>query len=488
MTKKKKITKKYIEKQIAKDMGTRMGLASKSLYWFFVIYLPQYIKHPTAVFQMEMFNTAQDKTIKSVVITAFRGSGKSTIMSTTYPIWAMVTGQKKFIIILSQNQTQSKRILAIIRHELESNRQLISDFGPFRQVSDEWSQHSLLVNKYGTRIACMSSEEAIRGTRHLQHRPDLIICDDVEDINSTRTKEARDKTFNWLTGEVIPSGDTDTKIVIIGNKLHEDGLMMRLKDAIEAGFEAKYMEYPLLDENRDCLWLEKYPNSDAIDKLKSSVPSETSWLREYLLKIVPEDDAVIQREWIKYYDECPDDLELRYIATGIDLAISEKATADYTAMVSGGNYGYEDKQKIYILPHPINKRMEFPKTIIKAMELSKELGNGQATKLFIEEVGYQGAVIQELVRRGYPAEGVKPNGQDKRARLSFTAPLIKNGTVLFPRKGCEELIGQLVGFGSEKHDDLADAFAILVLELRGDSKEPFRIHRVPNPFDRGVEF
>jgi hypothetical protein len=37
------------------------------------------------------------------------------------------------------------------------------------------------------------------------------------------------------------------------------------------------------------------------------------------------------------------------------------------------------------------------------------------------------------------------------------ARYIKNGTVKFPRKGCEQLITQLVGLGIEKHDDLCDA-------------------------------
>jgi len=36
---------------------------------------------------------------------------------------------------------------------------------------------------------------------------------------------------------------------------------------------------------------------------------------------------------------------------------------------------------------------------------------------------------------------------------------------LFPEKGCEELIDQLIGFGKEKHDDLADAFAMLVIKI-----------------------
>jgi phage terminase large subunit-like protein len=70
-----------------------------------------------------------------------------------------------------------------------------------------------------------------------------------------------------------------------------------------------------------------------------------------------------------------------------------------------------------------------------------------------------------LKREGVPnIEGAKVHGQDKRARLALTTALIKSGVVRFPKKGAERLIQQLTGFGIEKHDDLADAFAILVLK------------------------
>ena len=345
---KKKINKKGIEKQIGKDKSIRTELARRSFYWFFTIYLSSYIKYQTADFQRQIFELAQNDSIKSAVITAFRGSGKSTIMSLAYPIWAMIKGEKKFIIILSQNQSLCKLMLANIKAELEKNTLLISDFGPFKQIDDEWSQHTLLVNAYDCRIACISSGEAIRGIKHKENRPDLIIFDDVEDISSTRTKEGRDKTFNWVTREVIPAGDRSTKTIVIGNKLHEDGLMMRLKSAIEeGGFSATYMEYPLLDEEGTCLWPHKFNTEKDIDDLKDSVATESAWQREYLLKIVPEDDAVIHREWIKYYESHPLNVNLRYIATGIDLAISQNSRADYTAMVSARVYGFGSDLKIY---------------------------------------------------------------------------------------------------------------------------------------------
>jgi len=34
-----------------------------------------------------------------------------------------------------------------------------------------------------------------------------------------------------------------------------------------------------------------------------------------------------------------------------------------------------------------------------------------------------------------------------------------DGTVLFPRTGCEELLQEVFGLGTEAHDDLVDALA-----------------------------
>ena len=66
-----------------------------------------------------------------------------------------------------------------------------------------------------------------------------------------------------------------------------------------------------------------------------------------------------------------------------------------------------------------------------------------------------------LEHHGVKATAIKPKG-DKRTRLALTSTAIKSAKILFPRQGCERLIEQLVGFGVEKHDDLADAFSLLI--------------------------
>jgi len=82
-------------------------------------------------------------------------------------------------------------------------------------------------------------------------------------------------------------------------------------------------------------------------------------------------------------------------------------------------------------------------------------------ELFVESVAYQEALPQMLEMHGIEAESIKPKG-DKRTRLSLSSTAIKSGIIKFPRKGCEDLIEQLVGFGVEKHDDMADAFSLLI--------------------------
>jgi predicted phage terminase large subunit-like protein len=367
-----------------------------------------------------------------------------------------------------------------LKDELETNQLLRSDLGPFQMPEDEWRLYSIVLPKYKARITAVSSEQSIRGLRHGPYRPDLIICDDIEDLELVKTQEGRNKIYQWLTGDVIPAGDNNTRLIIVGTILHEDSLIRRLQKKIDRGtFNGIYKEYPITNEENQPLWPGKFPDKESIEREKRKVMSGTAWQREYYFKIISDSNRVVWPEWIKYYDRLPNKkdskLPFRYTVTGIDLAISEKERAHYTAMVSADVYGYGDNIKIYILPYPVNKRMNFPDTLKTAENLSKRLGNGQPTKLFIESVYYQKSVIQELRKRNFPAEEVLVLGQDKKARLEIITPTIENGTVLFPKKGAEILINQLIGFGSEKYDDLADAFAMLIGEIMKENKPVYHL-------------
>lgn len=457
-----------------KDQLVRTEITKQSHWYFFHFYFAHYVKYQTADFHNEIFSLTENEKIGNIFIVAFRGCGKSTIITTSYPIWAILGNQqKKFVLILSQTQTQAKQHMMNLKRELENNTILKNDLGPFKEESDEWGSYSLIFSKSNAKITVASSEQSIRGLRHNQYRPDLIIGDDVEDIASTKTRDGRNKTYEWLTSEVVPAGDRNTRLVIVGNLLHEDSLLMRIKEDIEQNkIGGVFKEYPLI-KNGEILWTGKYPNMEEIENEKRKAGNEWAWQREYLLKIVPRADQVINKDWLHYYDQIPvfksykDPNYKTYngMRIGMDLAISEKDTADYTAIVPVKIFGDGEDIQIYVLPKIINKRMSFPETIETCKILNKTYDSDYPT-FVVEDVAYQKALPQQLRNEGMNnVETTRPGNCDKRSRILMTSHLVKTGKILFPKEGCEELISQIVNFGIEKHDDLADAFSNVILHI-----------------------
>lgn len=472
-----------IIEKILIDQKLRTGIAIENHQWFFNIYFNHYVNCPAAPFHKEFFRLTEKESIKNLIILAFRGSAKTSIMGISYPIWSIVgKQQRKFVVIIGQTQRQARAFLFNIKKEFETNRLLLNDFCPFEEQSDEWGSYSLVLPRYGARITAVSMEQTIRSLRHRQYRPDLIISDDIEDTNSVRVLENRDKLEDWICSEIIPAGDKNTRFIYIGNLLHRDSFLMRAKKRIEEKkMDGIFKAYPLIDNKGKITWTGKYPNMAAVTKEQRKGTKQNIFEREFLLKICDDKDQVIKENWIKYYDQMPDEKKFTFLftITGIDLAISEKKSADYTAMVSARIYktidaNGEDKAYVYILPDPINKRMDFPKTLETAKEVCKIVGYGNPTKLLIEDVGYQRSLIQQLQKQGFEAEGFKCSGQDKRSRLSSTTYMIKEGFVLFPRTGAKNLINQIVNFGSEQHDDLSDAFVMVVLNAMGQDIKTYK--------------
>lgn len=465
----------YVRRALVKEGG---------FFAFCLIYFSHYFQLEPALFHPELAINLEDQYNRFLEIIGARGVAKSTYGSLAFPVYAALEQPEKypFIIPVADTSAQSSMNIANIKNELENNKLLLQDYGkiefdpvkddspedPTLESGEEWQARNMLLNN-GVRILARSRGQKIRGLRHRQHRPKLIVVDDPEDLKWVRFKENRDETDKWMRGEVIPSIDTlSGRIILIGNYLHDDALMSRIK---KLGI-FKTLEYPLINDAGICQWPAQYPTQESIDKARK-LAGETAWQREYMLKVVPDEGAEVEPKDIHYYDEFPMTLipgtnqiavddSLRGIrGHGVDLAISTKASADYTSVVSGDVFHVDEYPKIYIIPHPTNAHMDFH-TTIETLRLVPQ--GGGAHLFFVESVAYQLAAIQEMERAGMPVIAIKPMA-DKRSRLRVVARYIKNGTVLFPRTGCEELLNQLLNFGVEKHDDMADAFVYLITGL-----------------------
>lgn len=108
--------------RIQKSHLVRRAIAEKSFEFFFELYFEHYMTAPFGKFHKEIFHYLEDECENFITIMAFRGSGKSSIISTAFPIWSILgTMKNKFIVIVAQTQAQAKLYMRNLKEELESN-------------------------------------------------------------------------------------------------------------------------------------------------------------------------------------------------------------------------------------------------------------------------------------------------------------------------------------------------------------------------------
>ena len=74
-------------------------------------------------------------------------------------------------------------------------------------------------------MEALGSGKKIRGRRHRNWRPDLLVLDDIENDENVNTPEQRRKLDSWFKKAVSKCGDTYTDIMYIGTVLHYDSLL-----------------------------------------------------------------------------------------------------------------------------------------------------------------------------------------------------------------------------------------------------------------------
>lgn len=184
--------------------------------------------------------------------------------------------------------------------------------------------------------------------------------------------------------------------------------------------------------------------------------SELLYRQEVLAEFVDIGGQIFKAEWIRYADPPPDLFSSsvkRYL--GADLAISQRDTADYTAIVVVA----EQHGRWYVL-EALQGRWTFAEQIHQISKLAEEY---QAI-CYIESQGYQYALVQELMRKtNLNIIPVKVRA-DKIARFQPIAARYEHNLIYHCRR-FSALESQLIAMGEKmEHDDLVDA---LVMALTG---------------------
>ncbi len=156
------------------------------------------------------------------VAAAPRGHAKSTILTFKGTMHTVLYRYKHYPIIISDSSEQAEGFLENIRVEFEENGFLREDFGDL--TGKVW-RSNVLVTGTNIKIEAIGSGKKIRGRKHRNWRPDLLVLDDIENDENVRTMEQRRKLENWFLKAVSKAGDSYTDIIYIGTLLHYDSLL-----------------------------------------------------------------------------------------------------------------------------------------------------------------------------------------------------------------------------------------------------------------------
>ena len=423
---------------------------------------------PSPDFHYKIADVLMNDDSKQVNIIAPRGHAKSSIVGGIYPLYHILNHEgKKLIILVSRTQDHAIKLLGTIKDMLDYSQQLRAIYGYWGQHSAKTWAKAEIELKDGTMIICKGTGQQLRGIKVGSQRPTLIIVDDPEDENNTKTSEAMEQNLRWLLQSALPSLDPMRgKIAVIGTPQHQRCLVEVLKEM--DGWVNMHFA-PNMDKEI-ALWEEWQP----IEKLKQkkreleSIARVSVFYREYLCQIVGDEDQLFSEKYLKYhnYDYSIDgdgqhflvDGEKKLpvnIFMGVDPASSIKKTADYSVIMP---IAVDKDNNRYILPY-YRKRatpMKLAESIIQYFKMYKP------SKVRIESVGYQ-EMLREYIRTRCDEENIFIAGLEikesprtsKSSRLETMEPYFAQGK-MYMKKDMIELKDELLLYPRGKHDDLLD--------------------------------
>lgn len=493
--------------------GIRKRLGAIDMEFFGRAYFPHYFSRPSPEFHRDLDAIWQQGVLKGRyplaprdaraisrmpgcrrAVAAPRGHAKSTTLTFKGTMHAVLYGYKQYPIILSDSSDQAEGFLENIRVEFEENGLIREDFGDLQ--GKVW-RNNVILTASGIKVEAIGSGKKIRGRKHRNWRPDLLVLDDIENDENVRTPEQRLKLSNWFNKAVSKAGDDYTDIVYIGTLLHYDSLLahtlsnpgyksikykavLAFSDAEDlwkqwediytdlsndsheedarAFFEAHREE---MLEGTKVLWEEKL---SYYDLMKMRVDEgEASFNSEEQNEPINPDDCLFQEEWLDYYNEAEVDFKDRnFIFFGfVDPSLGKTKHSDFSAIITLAKHkatGY-----MYVYDADIERR--HPDRIIadileKERRLRRDFGKGYK-KFGCETVQFQWFLKEELVKASakaglyLPVEEV-PQTADKVLRIQTMQPDIKNKYIKFSRRH-KRLLEQLLQFPMGAHDDGPDA-------------------------------
>ena len=386
-------------------------------------------------------------------------------------------------MIITHESSLAGQFVADIRGELETNERILAEYGDLcggmreatkgqrdggtkggRSRRRRWAR-DVFTTSTGITVQAKGSGAGFRGTRVGPHRPDLIICDDIEKDEHVESPEGRRKLEYWLRRVVLPALDPQGQLVVLGSIIHHDSLLANLRDrqrfprwdyrvyrAIEAdlGDDGEY--------RRVALWPGRWPLSRL--EVERERVGTLAFEQEYQANPIDDSIRVFPPEWLRRFDEA--ELAGRDLVTlmAIDPATG-KSGGDYFALWTGSI----DPATGIIYTREL--RLERIGVVAQVKTIIAAFERWRPVRIGIETVAYQVALKEileeESRRRGLymPIVAIQTTA-NKRARIEGSSAFYENGLFRLPQNLDPEVEQQFLHFPKARHDDGPDVCAMAI--------------------------
>lgn len=402
------------------------------------------------------------------LILAPRGHLKSTVCTVGYALWRVVQNPNIRILIANYKLSNAEAFLSQMRGAFLMNDLLKAHFP--KVIPDvkkaKWNQSQITVNRTQNHKEA-TIEVAGVGSEITGRHYDLIIYDDIVGPENITTKEQIDKLKAWYNQTQFllePGGDQ----VMIGTRWHFDDLYGWIIQNLD---NYKVFKRGIYGVDGLPVWPEKFTTA-VIEKIKGQMERDPRggkalFVAQYLNEVMDEETAFFKRVFLKRFTEAELPSRLGVTIT-VDPAISERETADFSAMTVRG---IDEDHKWFILD-AWHKRGVSPKDLIdKIFELYvkwRDLGytiDGVAVESVAYQKSLQYHIREEMFKRGVfmPLQELKYSNTSKEYRIKGLINLYENGALLF-REAAEDdtsdLLDEMFRFPRTVHDDLLDSVAM----------------------------
>lgn len=415
---------------------------------------------------------------KYVAIAAPRGFAKSTAITFAYLLTKLCFRESTFAVIVSDTEAQSILFLNDLKREFLENEDLIKMFGVAGLEKD--SETDIIVrflDGHLCRVMAKGSEQKMRGLKWHSKRPDLVVCDDIENDELVMNKERREKFQRWFSSALIPILSDKGLIRIVGTILHADSLLEgfmpkeRDKYSIQEDLKLHATHYrgwvgvKYQAHNKDfskLLWAAKKPKEKllALRALYESKGQLDLYSQEMLNRPIDESNTHFRRS--DFLDLTPEDREKRltYYIT-MDLAVTQKTTSDYSVfMVSG-----MDQDGYVQVRHVIKGRFDS----LEIIQIMGELVKTYDPVVVVTEKGIIANSILPAVYRWMDENNLYfrfellPSTLDKVQRSQSIRLRARAGKVKVDKSAdwWPDLEEELMQFPRSAHDDQVDAFSLI---------------------------